>query len=135
MTSRPVSSLAGLTLLASRIACLIVLAAFVVFAVNQTSSASEHQQDELGGTVSASEPASASSAGGSSLGASSSGAQRESSLHRTLDEVANKLTSPFAGVVAGSNSEWVIQLVRTALALLVYGFGVALLVRFIRIRV
>lgn len=125
MTSRPVSSLAGLTLLASRIACLIVLAAFVVFVVNQTSSASVHQQNELTGSAA---PASESSS-------SSSNPQHESSLHRTLDEVASTLTSPFAGVVAGASSEWVIQLVRTALALLVYGFGVAFLVRFIRVRV
>jgi hypothetical protein len=133
MTSRPLSSLAGLALFASRIACLIVLAAFVVFAVNQTSSASVHQQNELNGSAA---PAGA-SAGGASGGASGSAAstRQESSLHRTLDEAANTLTSPFAGVVASSNSEWVVQLVRTALALLVYGLGIAFLVRFIRVRV
>jgi hypothetical protein len=122
MSSGPLSSLATLTLLASRIVCLIVLAAFIVFVVNQTSSASVHQQNELtGSTASSSE-------------SSSSDPKHESSLHRTLDEAWETLTSPFAGVVSGSSSEWVIHIVRTALALLVYGLGVAFIVRFIRVR-
>jgi hypothetical protein len=119
MTSGPSSFLAGLLLLASRIACLIVIAAFVLFVVNQTSNASTHQQNELTG---------------SSESASSS-PKHESTLHRKIDEASNTLTSPFAGVVSGSSSEWVIHIVRTALALLVYGLGVAFLVRFIRVRV
>jgi len=132
MTPKPVSSLAGLALLASRIACLIVLAAFVVFVVNQTNSASVHQQNELNGSgAPVSEPDAGRSPGSAGSSASS---QHESSLHRTLDETANTLTSPFAGVVSES-SEWVTQLVRTGLALLVYGLGVAFLVRFIRVRV
>lgn len=101
--------------------CLIVIASFVVFAVDRVSSASTHQQNELSGTVS---PSSASG---------SSSTAKESSVHRTLDEAANALTSPFAGVVSGTSSEWVTKLVRTALALLVYGFGVAFLVRIIRV--
>lgn len=121
MIWRPVSSLADLMLLASRIACLIVIASFVVFVVNQTSTASTHQLNELTGSL--------------SPGESTAGHRRESALHRTLDEAANALTSPFAGAVTGSNSEWAIHIVRTALALLVYGLGVAFLVRFIRLRV
>lgn len=120
MTSGPSSSLAGLLLLASRIVCLIVIASFVVFVVNQTSSASTHQQNELNG---GSSPAPASDA------------KHESTVHRTLDEASDALTSPFAGVVSGSHSQWTIHIVRTVLALLVYGLGVAFLVRFIRVRV
>jgi hypothetical protein len=122
MTSRPVSSLARLVLLASRVACLIVIASFIVFVVNQTSSASTHQQNELTGSLASREAAAASSA-------------HKSALHRKLDELSNALTSPFAGAVAGSSSEWAIHLVRTVLALLVYGLGVAFLVRFVRLRV
>ncbi|MGO9247021.1 MAG: hypothetical protein ACLQQB_13765 [Solirubrobacteraceae bacterium] len=121
MTSSPSSSLAGLLLLASRIVCLIVLAAFVVFVVNQTSTASTHQQNEV--------------LEGSSSAQSTSKPKPESTVHRTLDEAAEALTSPFAGAVSGSHSQWTIQIVRTALALLVYGLGVAFLVRFIRVRV
>jgi len=119
-SSGPSSSLAGLLLLASRIVCLIVIASFVVFVVNQTSSASTHQQNELNG---GSSPAPASST------------KHESTVHRTLDEASDALTSPFAGVVSGSHSQWTIHIVRTVLALLVYGLGVAFLVRFIRVRV
>ncbi len=109
--------------LASRVICLIVIAWFVVFVVNQTSSASTHQQNEVTGTSPlAGEP-------------STAAAKHDSTLHRTLDEAANALTSPFAGVVSGSNSEWTIHIVKTLLALLVYGFGLAFLARFLRVRV
>lgn len=118
------SSVTGLMRLASRIICVIVIAWFVVFVVNQTSSASTHQQNEL--TEGTPTPA----------GESSEGiAKHESTLHRTLNETADALTSPFAGVVSGSNSEWTIHIVKTLLALLVYGFGLAFLARFLRVRV
>jgi hypothetical protein len=120
MTSGPSSTLAGLLLLASRIVCLIVIAAFLVFVVDQTNSASAHQQNEV--------------RGGSAPTANGSSPKHKSTLHRTLDEASDALTSPFAGVVSGSNSEWVAHIVRTVLALLAYGFGVAFLVRFIRVR-
>lgn len=115
--SGPSSSLAGLLLLASRIACLIVIAWFVVFAVDQTATASSHQQNEI------------------TAGSAPVGSTHESSLHRTLDEVSVAITSPFASVVSGTQSQWTIHIVRTLLALLVYGFGVAFLARFIRVRV
>jgi hypothetical protein len=120
VTSSPSSSLAGLLLLASRIVCLIVIAAFVVFVVNQTSTASTHQQNEV--------------LEGSSSAQSTAKTKPESTVHRTLDEASNTLTSPFAGAVSGSHSQWTIHIVRTVLALLVYGLGVAFLVRFIRVR-
>jgi predicted secreted protein len=118
------SSITGLMRLASRVICLIVIAWFVVFVVNQTSSASTHQQNEV--TEGSSPPAGESSA---------AAAKHESTLHRTLDETATALTSPFAGVVSGSSSEWTIHIVKTLLALLVYGFGLAFLARFLRVRV
>ena len=99
-----------------------MIASFVVFVVDRTGSASTHQQNELTGNASP------------STETGSSSTAKEGSLHKTLDEAANTLTSPFAGVVSGTDSEWVIQLVRTILALLVYGLGVAFLVRIIRIR-
>ena len=115
------SSLAKLLRLASWVICLIVLASFVIFVVEQTSSASTHQQEEL-----IEHPS------------SSSGAptvKHESTLHKKIDEASDFFTSPFAGIVSGSNSQWVIHLVKTALALLVYGFGLSYLARVIRVRV
>ncbi len=118
------SSVTGLMRLASRIICVIMIAWFVVFVVNQTSSASTHQQNEVAeGTVPVPSESSASAA------------KHDSTLHRTLNETADALTSPFSGVVSGSNSEWTIHIVKTLLALLVYGFGLAFLARFLRVRV
>jgi hypothetical protein len=114
------SSIAKLMRLASWIICLIVLASFSIFVVEQTSSASTHQQEEL-----IEHP-------------SSSGApapKHESAPHKKIDEAANFFTSPFAGIVSGSNSEWVIHGVKTVLALLVYGFALSYLARVIRVRV
>jgi hypothetical protein len=118
------SSITGLLRLASRAICLIVVAWFLVFAVDQTSTASTHQQNELA-------EGRAPAAGESSASA----AKHEGTVHRTLNEVADALTSPFAGVVSGSGSEWTIHIVKTLLALLIYGFGLAFLARFLRVRV
>ncbi len=115
------SSLAKLLRLISWVICLIVLASFLIFVVEQTSSASTHQQEEL-----IEHPS------------SSTGApvvKHESTLHKKIDETSDFFTSPFAGIVSGSSSQWVIHLVKTALALLVYGFGLSYLARVIRVRV
>jgi hypothetical protein len=122
MTSGPSSSLAGLLLLASRIVCLIVIASFVVFAANEAGSASTHQQNKLSGS-------------GTPTESPTPDAKHEGTVHRTLDEASDALTSPFAGVVSGSHGQWATHIVRTVLALLAYGLGVAFLVRFIRVRV
>jgi hypothetical protein len=116
-TSGVASSFAGLLRLAASVICLIVVASFVVFAVDQTSNASAHQQNELNGSESAKSPPS-----------------HKSAVHKALDDTAEALTSPFSGVVSGS-SQWAIHGVRTVLALLVYGFGLGYLARVIRVRV
>jgi predicted secreted protein len=120
MASGATSSLTTLMRLASRVICLIVIAWFVVFVVDQTGSASVHQQNEV--------------TEGSAPAPSTPDAKHESALHRTLNETTDALTSPFAGVVSGSHSEWTIHIVKTILALLVYGFGLAFLARFLRVR-
>jgi hypothetical protein len=121
MTSGASSSIAGLLRLASRVVCLIVIASFLVFVVNQTGSASTHQQNKLSGE--------------SEQAPNGSNAKHESTLHRTLDETSDTLTSPFAGVVSGSHSQWAIRGVKLLLALLVYGFGLSYLARVLRVRV
>jgi hypothetical protein len=107
--------------LASFVICLIVIASFVLFAANRTNSASKHQTEKIAGT-----PASESS--GSST-------KHESSVHKAIDEASQKLTSPFAGVVSGSSSEWLVHGVKLLIALAVYGFGLSYIARAIRIRV
>jgi hypothetical protein len=123
--------------------CLIVAASFLVFAVDRTSTASGHQQEEIGPTATSAAPTSTSAAPAASTvapvepsqGASGKGApkkHRENSFHKGLDEVASELTSPVAGV--GSNSEWLERGVRLLFALLVYGFGLGYLARALRVR-
>ena len=56
-------------------------------------------------------------------------------MHSRLDEASEQLTSPFAGLVSGSSSEWVIRGVKLLLAFAVYGFGLSYLARVLRVRV
>jgi len=124
--------------LASVVICLIVIASFTVFAVNQTSSASAHQQEVLNDEVAKPSTPGANRASGSSPGATgaASGSSRshESSVHEAIDEASNEFTSQFSGVTAGSSSQWLIHGANLGLALLVYGFGLGYLARLIRVR-
>jgi hypothetical protein len=113
------SPIARLLRLASVAICLLAVASFGLFAINQTGSASAHQQRELNGeTTSTSTPA----------------AEHEGGVRRTIDDAANAVTSPFSSAVSHSNSEWTQRLVKLGLALLV-GFALAFLARMIRMRV
>jgi hypothetical protein len=118
--SRVLIPFAAFLRVASRIMCLIVIASFVIFAVNQASSASAHQQNEVSGT---------------STPTTTSSPAHEGSVHRVIDEVADELTSPFSGITAGNTNQWVVRGVGTLMALLVYGLGLGYLARVLRIRV
>jgi hypothetical protein len=108
--------------LASIVICLIVVASFGIFAINQTKSASKQQTEAVSGK-----------AGG---GSSSTGTPpaKESSLHKDIDEASDELTSPFAGVVSSSSSQWLIRGVKLLLALAIYGFGLSYLARVLSVR-
>jgi hypothetical protein len=99
--------------------CLIVIASFTIFVVDESKTASAHQTQEISG-------------GPSPISKSS---ERPGSVHKAIDEASEKLTSPFAGLVSGSSSEWLIRGVKLVLALAVYGFGVGYLARVLRVRV
>ena len=100
---------------ASVLLCLVVVLSTLLFAVNQTSTASGHQQEALGETPTVSHSG------------------HENAVHRTIDEVAEEVTSPVAGI-ASSNSEWANHGIRLLFALLVYGFCLGYLARVLRIR-
>jgi hypothetical protein len=117
------ASLSALLRIASRIACAIVAVSFGLFVINQTGSASAHQQAALSGTNGGPPAAPAPPAG------------KEGGTHKLIDEVAGKLTSPFARLTSGSTSQWVIRGVGTVMALVVYGIGVGFLARVLRLRV
>ncbi|MGH2854535.1 MAG: hypothetical protein ACRDLF_10155 [Solirubrobacteraceae bacterium] len=116
--ARVLFPLAAILRWASRVICLIVIASFVIFAVGQTSSASTRQQEELNGTSTAATRPS-----------------HKSAAHKAIEEAAGKLTSPFSGITAGANSQWMVRGVGTLMALLVYGAGLGYLARVLRIRV
>jgi hypothetical protein len=119
-----IATLARLLRLASIAISLIAVASFVTFALDQTNSASHHQQAK----VNAAAPSGSATA---TTGSSSSG--HKSALHEALDKAFSTLASPFAGVTAGSSSQWTAQVVNTLLVLLVYGFGLGFLARLLRI--
>lgn len=104
--------------LASIVICLIALASFVTFAVDQTGSASNHQQAKVN---------EAAPGGNASTGSSKPG--HKSALHEAVDKAFSTLSSPFSGVTSGSGSQWTIQIVDTLLVLFVYGFGLSFLAR------
>jgi hypothetical protein len=122
------SSLAGVLRLASFAICLLVIASFGLFALNQTTSASARQQRVLNGVP----PAAATP---TDTSPAKSSPEQESSLHRAVDDASNVFTSPFSGVTAGSGSEWIIRGTNLLLVLIAYGFGLGFLARVIRVRV
>lgn len=117
LITRAFSGLTSLAVLASRIVCLVVIAWFVVFAVDQSKTAASHQLNELAGTT---------------VKHSSAHQAKQSRATRTLDEVTKVVASPFAVLTSG-RSPWVVHGLDTLLVLLVYGFGVGFLARVIRV--
>jgi hypothetical protein len=115
------SSLAGLMRLASIVICLIVIASFAIFVVDQTNSASTHQQEALGG-------------GPVATNSHKASPTHESTVHKTIDDASNELISPFSGITSGSSSQWAIRSIDLLLALIVYGFGLGFLARVIRVK-
>jgi hypothetical protein len=110
--------IARLLRLASIVICLIALASFITFAVDQAGNGSSRQQAEVNdagppGTVTTDQ----------------SKSSHESSLHEAIDKAFSTVASPFSGVISGSSSQWTIHIVDTLLVLLVYGFGLSFVAR------
>jgi hypothetical protein len=116
-----IPSIAKLLRFASLVICAIVVASFAIFALNQTSTASKHQSEEV--------------SNGPSVTTSTTSKAHEGSVHEAIDEASSQLTSPFAGVVSGSSSEWLTRGVELLLALIVYGLGFGYLARVLTVRV
>jgi hypothetical protein len=121
-----IPSIVRLLRIASFVMCTIVVLSFGAFAIEKTRGASDHQQEQLAGSPRAV------GAGAQRSNASSS---HEGSVHRALDDASGDLTSPFAGVLEGTGSEWAIRGAKLLLALIVYGFGLGYLARVLRVRV
>ena len=119
-------TLARLLRLASLAICLIAVAWFVAFALEQTSKAAAHQQAEVNGVLSPSEAAGQ---------APSSAPAKKSGLRETIDSAFTALSAPFSGVTAGTSSQWKVHIVDTLLALLIYGLGLGFIARVLRLGV
>jgi hypothetical protein len=122
------SPLAGVLRLASVVLCLIVVASFVLFVVDQTGSASAHQQAELSHDAT---PNAVAVAGQQPAGSKDAGS---GSARKTLDEATETITSPFSFASEATSSEWLSRGIALALTLIVYGFGLAFVARMIRVR-
>ncbi len=99
-----------------------MIASFTIFVVNQTSTASTHQQEELGGT-----PTTTTVTPGSPPPKTQP--PHKSTVHKTIDEASDALTSPFSGITSGFSSQWAIRGIKLLLALVLYGFGLGFLAR------
>lgn len=127
------------------LACAIAVVSFVLFAVNQTGTASAHQQSVLNGEAAAPRVAGELNSNGEaqtgSFGlrhagarAPSGGTEHQGSVHRSVDEASEALSSPFSGITSGSSSEWGTRVIRLLLVLGVYGLGLGFLARALRVR-
>jgi hypothetical protein len=100
---------------------LVIVAGFCMFAVDEFNRASSAQRNELAGFEQTDpEPA-----------GERARERRHSTAREYIDDANDILLRPFAGVVT-SGSRWAQRLVPTFLGLLVYGFLLAYLARFMR---
>jgi hypothetical protein len=104
-------------ILAATICCGLVLLSFGLFALDQVSGASKHQQAELAGSAT------------TTPGATPS--RPPAQPRRFIDGAARELTSPFRSILT-TDSQWSSELFTTLIALLVYGVGLGYLARFSR---
>ena len=93
--------------------CLIAILSFLLFALNQTSTASGHQQEELSGRPAAAQA-------------------HESGFRRTIDEISEQASAPVSGL---SSSQWGEHALRLIFSLLVFGFALGFLARALRVRI
>jgi hypothetical protein len=113
--------------LASLAICLVAVAWFVGFAVEQSKSASAHQQAELNESAPLSQrtfttPAAAARAAKGKPG----------TVRSAIDEIFSAVSSPFSGLTSSLSGAWPQHIADTLLALLLYGFGFGLIARFLR---
>jgi hypothetical protein len=100
----------------SLLCCTFVLVSFLLFAIAQTSSASKGQANAIAnGQVSGQD-------------ANNQPVAREKQPRRFIDQVAQKLNSPWNGVIS-TTDKWVKHLIPTAISLLVYGFLLGFIAR------
>jgi hypothetical protein len=103
-----------------------VLASLGLFALDQANGASKHQVAAL-----ASAPPSTTTTVAPTTTTIQTPRGPESEPRRFIDGAAQVLTAPFRSLVQ-SNSEWAKRIGYSVLAVLVYGFGLGYLARWVR---
>jgi hypothetical protein len=98
----------------SFVCCALVAISFTLFARDQATGASQHQQYEV--------------AAGVPAAARHRHPKPARQPRQFIDDAANSLTSPFQSIVQSSNP-WVVHGVPALLALVVYGLGLRFLAR------
>ena len=104
--------------LAAFVCCGVVLASFLLFAIDQTNAGSKEAQVEIEGTV---------------LHAQAPPPKPVHQPRKFIDKAAKALMTPFQGIVP-KDDKWANRLIPTVLALLVFGFGLGFLARAIAAR-
>ncbi len=101
--------------------CLVAVASFVGFAVEQSKAGSDHQQAELNAAspITASDRVTPPNGG-------------KSGLRKAIDDAFAKVASPFSGLTKQISGAWPSHIVNMLLALLIYGFGLGFLARTLR---
>jgi uncharacterized membrane protein len=107
--------------IASIVLSVILIAGFMLFAVDEFNRASSAQRSELAG-YEATDPTPA---------GEKAREERHSNLREYIDDANDILLRPFADVMT-SGSRWVQRMVPTMLGLLLYGFLLAYMARFMR---
>jgi hypothetical protein len=100
-----------------------VATSWLLFAIGESKAASDLTQQELAGRQ-------ATSDADPSPDQERAREKAHSSVHEFIDDVNDVLLSPFAGIAGSASNKWVRRTVPAAIALFVYGFGLAYLARY-----
>jgi hypothetical protein len=103
---------------------LIVAIGFTLFALEDIGRASEQSEHRIAGFTAANP----------SPAGERERERRHSDVRETIDDVNDVLLSPFAGITADNPSRWARRGVPALLGLLVYGFGIGYLARWMTAR-
>lgn len=101
-----------------------VVLSFGLFAIDETRAASATTRQEIADSGNPDQDAEAQAT------ADAVEQRKHSEIRRTIDDVNEQITSPFASLVNEDQNRWVQRLVPALLALLVFGVGLGFLARY-----
>ena len=101
-----------------------VLVSFGLFAIDETRAASANTREKIAESGNPNQDADAQKA------ADAVAKRKHSEIRRTIDDVNEQITSPFAGLVSDDENRWVQRIVPSLLALLSFGVGLGFLARY-----